>query len=226
MLYCILLGSFSLNHAGTRPQRIAANTHSSTGASYGKHFIKQLFFRDKRCAYVATFTLSVFGIDNHIFFTGVSREMFCSHSACSENAVVSPENLRVWVRLQNAVVTPVNNHTLCEHNHIKDSNTGLTTVFCCCVNVAIYVLTCLVEVSVGQQYRAEGLRTLVVWWPVFVSVSFLPSGPVWLSCPVPIGSRTTDLIGRKSASRSPAHSGTCQTCVTSPQIRQCIYLML
>ncbi len=32
--------------------------------------------------------------------------------------------------------TPVNNRTVCERNRIKDSNTGLTTVFCCCVNVA------------------------------------------------------------------------------------------
>lgn len=32
VLYCILLGSFSLNQAGTRPQRMEANTHSSTGA--------------------------------------------------------------------------------------------------------------------------------------------------------------------------------------------------
>ncbi len=55
----------------------------------------------------------------------------------SENAVVSPENVQVWVRLQNTVVRLVNNRTVCECNHIKDSNTGLTTIFCCCVNVAI-----------------------------------------------------------------------------------------
>ncbi len=53
-----------------------------------------------------------------------------------QNAVVSPENLQVCVRLQNAVATPINNRTACERNRIKDSNTGLTTVFCCCVNVA------------------------------------------------------------------------------------------
>ncbi len=32
---------------------------------------------------------------------------------------------------------PVNNRTMCKRNRIKDLNTGLRTVFCCCENVAI-----------------------------------------------------------------------------------------
>ncbi len=36
----------------------------------------------------------------------------------------------------NSVITPGKKLTVCERNRITDSNTGLTTVFCCCVNVA------------------------------------------------------------------------------------------
>ncbi len=32
---------------------------------------------------------------------------------------------------------------MCERNQIKDSNTGLTTVFCCCVKIAIQLFVLL-----------------------------------------------------------------------------------
>ncbi len=55
---------------------------------------------------------------------------------CSENAVCES-----WKCTGVSSVTEcgcyVNNHTVCEHNRIKDSKTGLTTIFYCCVNMAI-----------------------------------------------------------------------------------------
>ncbi len=85
--------------------------------------------------------------------------LFRSHR---ENAVVSPENVRVWVRFQNAVVTPVNIRTVCERNRIKDSY-RIETVFCSCVNVAIW-LYCygLSDVS-GIQYGLWNLTVGLIW---------------------------------------------------------------
>ncbi len=36
-------------------------------------------------------------------------------------------------------IMPVNYRTVCEWDNFKDSITGLTTVFCCGVNMAIYL---------------------------------------------------------------------------------------
>lgn len=104
------------------------------------------------------------------------------------------------------------------HTHLQEhpmesglfkSCSSATKVVCICFDK----LTCLVEVSVGQQHRTEGLRTLVVWGPVFVGVSILPPGPVSLSCSVSIPRGATELIRRKSASRSPAHPGNINQCL-------------
>ncbi len=69
--------------------------------------------------------------------------LFRSHR---ENAVVSPENLRVWVRFQNAVVTPVNIRTVCERNRIKDSyridNCILQLCECGHMAVLLWVIRC------------------------------------------------------------------------------------
>ncbi len=77
-------------------------------------------------------TVSFWDWQPHLLYRCESRNVPFTQCVCSKNAVVSPKNLRVWVRLQNTVVTPVNNLTVCEHNRI---NTWLITVFCCCVNV-------------------------------------------------------------------------------------------
>ncbi len=52
--------------------------------------------------------------------SGASSRVGFTQRGFSMNAVASPENLQVWVRLQNPVVTPVNNRTVCKRNCIKN----------------------------------------------------------------------------------------------------------
>ncbi len=67
---------------------------------------------------MATFTLWVFGIDNRIFFTGVSLEMPCSHSSLQLCLEYCLYERTTGVK----PVFPTSNHSDSDQSKIKDGN--------------------------------------------------------------------------------------------------------